>query len=130
MEQSKRNKEFITRYFNALSGRKVTQELLEEYISDKELIAHINFFTGAFPCYEIIVEEITAEDNRVVIHGRFKGCHKGDFNGISPTNRTVEVSVAVGYEIENEKIVHHWILADQMSLMEQLGVVPAAEPAH
>jgi predicted ester cyclase len=33
----------------------------------------------------------------------------------------------VSYEIENGKIVHHWLIADQMILMEQLGLmnVPA-----
>jgi predicted ester cyclase len=29
----------------------------------------------------------------------------------------------VGYEIENEKIINHWVIADQVMLMEQLGVM-------
>lgn len=123
MEQSKQNKEFLTRYFKALATAPVTQALLEEYITDNELIAHIHFFTAAFPGYLILADEMTAEDNRVIVHGRFKGVHEGDFNGILPTHRTVEFSLAVGYEIENEKIVHHWIIADQMALMQQLGVM-------
>ena len=128
MEQQKQNKEFIIRYFNALSsGVPRTRELLEQYTTDEELIGHILFFDTVFPGYEVIADELIAEDNRVVLHGRFIGCHEGEFNGILPTHRTVEFPLAVGYEIENSKIIHHWIVADQMAMMEQLGVmnVPA-----
>ena len=51
-----------------------------------------------------------------------KGVHEGDFNGISPTHKKVEVPLVVGYIIENEKIVDHWMLADQVALMQQLGL--------
>ncbi len=45
MEQTKQNKEFIIRYFNAISGVTKTRELLEEYTTDEELISHIVFLT-------------------------------------------------------------------------------------
>jgi predicted ester cyclase len=104
--------------------------LLEKYIADEELMQHIAFFEGVFPGYEVIADEMTAEDNRVVVKARLKGVHEGELNGILPTHRTVEFAFAIGYEIENEKIVHHWLIADQMSLMEQLGAVPSAEAVH
>ena len=127
MEQQKQNKEFIIRYFNALSGIIKTKQLVEQYTTDEELIGHIAFFDAAFPKYELFADEMTAEGNRVVVRARFKGCHEGEFNGISPTNRTVEFPFVIRYEIENGKIVHHWLIADSMALMEQLGAmnVPA-----
>jgi hypothetical protein len=131
MQQQNQNKEFITRYFKALAGgAPETKELREKYIADEELLEHIAFFEGVFPGYEIIADEMTAEDNRVVVKARLKGVHEGELNGILPTQRTVEFAFAISYEIENEKIVHHWIIADQMALMEQLGVVPATEAVH
>jgi predicted ester cyclase len=128
MQQEKQNKEFIIRYFNALSSEDSrTRECLEQYTTDEELIGHILFFNTVFPGYEIVADELIAEGSRVVLRGRLKGCHEGEFNGISPTHRNVEVALVVGYEIENEKIVSHWLISDQMALMEQLGVmnVPA-----
>ena len=119
------NKELITRYFNALSAVAKTQTVVEEYVTDEELKEHIAFFEKAFPAYELFADEMTAEDNRVVVRARFKGVHKGDFNGISPTHRQVEFPFMISYEIENGKIAHHWIVADQMALMEQLGVMNA-----
>jgi len=123
MELHRQNKEFIIRYINALSGVTKTRELMEEYISDEELLGHIAFFDTVFPKYEMFMDEITAEGNRVVVRARAKGIHKGVFNGIQPTHRNVEFPFVVSYEIENGKIVHHWLIADQVTLMEQLGVM-------
>ena len=127
MNQLQQNKEFIIRYFNALSGVTKTRELLEQYITDEELIGHAIFFDTVFPNYEIIADEMTAEDNRVVVRARSRGVHKGEFNGILPTNKTIETHFMITYVIENGKIIHHTLIADQMELMEQLGVmnVPA-----
>ena len=125
MDQQKQNKEFIIRYFNAISGVAKTRELLEEYITDEELIKHIVFFDTVFPLYELFGDEIIAEGNKVVVRARFRGCHKGELNGILPTHRMVDFPAVISYEIENGKIVHHWMIADQMMLMEQLGVMNA-----
>jgi predicted ester cyclase len=127
MEQQKQNKEFIIRYYNAISGVIKTRELLQSYITDESLLEHIAFFDAAFPGYEMFADEMTAEDNRLVVRARFIGCHEGDFNGILPTHRKVDFPCVVSYEIENKKIVHHWVIGDQVALMEQLGAmsVPA-----
>jgi len=123
MEQHRQNKEFIIRYFNKMAEAEITRELLEEYITDKELIGHILFFESVFPKYKIFTDEMMAEGNRVLVRGRLKGRHEGEFNGIQPTHRNVEFPLVISYQIENGKIVHHWLMADQMVLMEQLGVM-------
>ena len=125
MEQHRKNKEFIIRYFNAMVEGKVSRELLEQYITDEELIGHILFFDSVFPNYEIFADEMLAEGNRVIVRGRLKGQHEGEFNGILPTHRIVEFPLVISYQIEDGKIVHHWLMADSMALMEQLGVMNA-----
>jgi predicted ester cyclase len=57
------------------------------------------------------------------------GKHEGSLNGIPPTYKEVEFPFAIGYEIENNMIIHHWLIADQMMLMEQLGIVNAEATA-
>jgi predicted ester cyclase len=130
MEQITRNKEFLIKYVNALSGVAKPRTLLQQYITDEGLIGHIEFFEAAFPKYELFVDEMTAEGNRVVVKARFKGTHLGAMGNMAPTYRPVELQFAIRYEIENDKIISHWMLADQTSLFEQLGVLPAAEAAH
>ena len=130
MDQQRKNKEFIINYYNAVSGTSKPRELLEKYISDPELIGHIEFFEKAFPCYKLFIDEITAEGNRVIIRARNVATHLGYLGEIPPTGKDVDFPFVVCYEIENSMIVNHWMIADQLTLMEQIGVVPANEAAH
>lgn len=123
MNTLQENKELVIEYFNAVSGVKKTRKLLEKYVSDNHLMEHIEFFDTVFPAYEIFADEITAEGSRVVVKARIKGRHEGELSGIPPTHKNVEFPFATGYEIENNKIINHWLVADQMMLMEQLGVM-------
>ncbi len=66
---------------------------------------------------------MVSEGNKVVVRGRAKGMHKGPLNGIPATGETMNITFIIRYTIENGKITDHWILADQMLLMEQLGVM-------
>lgn len=122
MNQAIQNKAFLLEYYNAVSGVKKTSELLAHYITDQALIDHITFFDGAFPKYEIFADELTAEGNRVVVRARFRGRHEGEWNGIPPSHRPVEFTFIIGYEILHRKIVSQWLIADQLTLLEQLGV--------
>jgi predicted ester cyclase len=131
MDQQQKNKEFIINYLNAVgTGVPKTRALLEKYMTDEALISHIEFFETAFPLYEVYIDEMMADGNRVIVQARLKGTHLGNLGDIPPTFKTVDFPFVVRYEIEDNKIVSHWSLADQMALMEQLGVVPAAEAAH
>lgn len=123
MDPVKKNKEFIVNYINALSGIVKTKELCDQYITDTHLTEHILFFDGAFPKYEMFIDEITGEGSRVILRARLKGKHEGELNGIPPTHKEVLFPFVIGYEIENNKIKSHWLMADQVMLMEQLGVM-------
>jgi len=123
MDQAKKNKEFIIGYINALSGVIKSRELCEKYIADNSLTEHILFFDAVFPNYEMFIDEITAEGNRIILRARLKGKHEGELNGIPPTHKEVLFPFVIGYEIVNHKIISHWLLADQMMLMEQLGIM-------
>ncbi|NJN42915.1 MAG: hypothetical protein HC811_12460 [Flammeovirgaceae bacterium] len=123
MDQVKKNKELVMNYINSLSGVIKTREGCEAFVSDQGLIDHILFFDGVFPKYELLIDEVTGEGNRIIIRARLKGKHEGELNGIPPTFKEVLFPMIVGYEIENNKIISHWLMADQMMLMEQLGVM-------
>ncbi len=125
MSNLKENRAFIVRYFNAISGHVKTTDLCKVYTTDQALIDHILFFDGAFPKYELFIDEMIAEDDKVLVRGRAVGIHKAEFNGIPPTGKTMDLPFAVRYTVKNGIIVDHWLIADQVILMEQLGVIDA-----
>jgi steroid delta-isomerase-like uncharacterized protein len=84
------------------------------------------FFT-AFPDVHADIEYIVAEDSLVVVFLNFTGTHKGLFQGRSSTNKTVKIRSADLYKVENEKIVEHWDVVDQLDLLQQTGAITFAQ---
>lgn len=58
------------------------------------------------------------------------GTHKGEFQGISPTNKKVRITGIVINRIEGNKIVERWTEIDALGILAQLGVVPELEHEH
>jgi predicted ester cyclase len=120
MDQQKKNKQFIIEYISAMSGQAKTLNLLKKYNEDAGLIGNILLKESIFPCYEVAIQEMVAEGDRVVVLAKFKGVHKGEWLGLTPTHKEVSYTFAVGYEVRNNKIVHSWLVADNLSLVDQL----------
>jgi len=79
---------------------------------------------AAFPDLKCTLDdEIEAESKEAAIWS-MRGTHKGSFFGNSPTGRRVEVHGFVFAHIKNGQITESWFLIDQMSVLQQIGVVP------
>lgn len=122
MNQAQNSKQFFLNYWAALSGKEKTYELITRFVADERLIEHILFFEKLFPKYEAVADEIIAEGKRVFVRSHIKGRHEGAMEGIPATHQKINVPFAMGYQIENEKIVDFWAIADEMELFEQLGL--------
>jgi len=64
-----------------------------------------------------------------MVRARMKAVHKGECNGIPPTHKQVELPFVIQYTIDDEMITSHWMISDQMELMQQLGVVESESTA-
>jgi predicted ester cyclase len=73
------------------------------------------------------IEHIVAENDLVVVFLNFTGTHKGEFQGMPPTNKKINIRSADLYRIENEKIVQHWDVVDQVNLLQQTGAILFAQ---
>jgi steroid delta-isomerase-like uncharacterized protein len=76
-------------------------------------------FFKAFPDWRANIEHIVAENNLVMIFLNGNGTHKGDFRGIPPTDKLVNIRSADLYKIENGIIKKHWDVVDQLNLLKQ-----------
>lgn len=117
---STESKQLIGRYLQALSGQSKTRDLVEHFVSDPSLAAHIHDVEAAFPEYELIAENLIAERDLVAMRGTFHGVHRGPFAGIPATGRSVSAPLMIIYRIENERIAEHWLHFDGASLVAQL----------
>jgi predicted ester cyclase len=75
-----------------------------------------------------------AEGDEVVTRKTFHGTHEGEFMGIPPSGRTVNVSLIDVVRISEGQVVEHWSVGDNLGMMQQLGVIPqqgeSVEPSH
>src|SRR4026207_1388670 len=84
-------------------------------------------FLAAFPGGQHSIDDIVVEGDKVVTRITYRGAHTGDLMGMPPTGKHVAVSARPIDKRANGKIVETWRLFDQMSMMQQLGVIPAPE---
>jgi predicted ester cyclase len=87
--------------------------------------AVVSLFASSFTAMEWKIEELIAEDDRVVARTSMTGRHDGDFFGIPPTGRSVSLSGIHILTMRDGKIVLHEGLNDDLGLMRQLGAVSA-----
>lgn len=120
-----KNKEFVRRYLDALSGKPKTRESIDRFVTDQELIDHILSSEVAFPEYRLDVEEMVAEGELVTVRGTVSGVNRGPLKDLPPTNREVSFAIFITYRVVNEKIVEHWMLTDDLAWMKQLGLIPS-----
>jgi predicted ester cyclase len=80
-------------------------------------------FSG-FPDLHVNIEHILAENNYVLVFLNFTGTHRGQYEGLPATNKSViNRSADDLYRIENDKIVEHWDVVDRLDLLKKIGAI-------
>ncbi|MCQ3973783.1 MAG: ester cyclase [Anaerolineae bacterium] len=95
----------------------------------EEMKQMLKMFYSAFPDLHHTFDDQIAEGDKVVLRLTFRGTHQGEFQGIPPTGKKIEVTATVVDRIVDGKMVEHWSTMDNLSLMQQLGVIPVPEAA-
>ena len=131
------NKDLARRSWESLSER--NPDLIEEFYPP-DLVWHepdqdirgyeearqfVSTFFDAFPDINITVEDAIAEGDQAVTRYTIRGTHRGETEEFGPpTGRQMEVEGITIHRIEGGKIVEEWERYDNLSVMQQLGLVP------
>ena len=93
----------------------------------------LDFFRSlqvAFPDFHMAVEDLIAGGDKTVARVRATGTQSGEFMGVPPTGASVDMELIDIMRFDRAGLVcEHWGVADMLSLMQQLGVVPTGDPA-
>jgi steroid delta-isomerase-like uncharacterized protein len=93
-------------------------------ISLEEDQAALKGWHEAFPDVVIVPEKLIAEGDLVTIYWIARGTNTGTGNGLPATGKKVEQSGITIWRIVNGKIKEEWSAFDQLSMMQQLGLLP------
>jgi len=119
------NKELVRQYLDAINRKPKTIDVLQQYLTDQELIDHIVVAELAFPLYWLEVDEMIAEGDLVSLRVKMRGVHRGEFMGIPPTGKEIIIPGFLTYRIVNGKIADHWMMMDNNLMLQQLGASQA-----
>ena len=81
-------------------------------------------FQAAFSDKVCIDEARLAEGEWMAAFGRQEATHSGEFMGIAPTGRRVEIRYMDFWHVKDGRIVDNWVMVDFPHVMRQLGVDP------
>jgi steroid delta-isomerase-like uncharacterized protein len=89
----------------------------------------VTLYRNAFPDLHFKIDQMIGADQYMTTRYTATGTHKGEFRGIAPTNKTIEVEGVVIHRISRGRIAETWVIWDALGQMQQLGAVPAPEKA-
>ncbi len=88
------------------------------------------FFTmmlQAMPDARATIHYQNAEGDKVTTRKTLHGTHRGEFMGISPTGKEVELLVIDIFRVTGGKLSEHWGTWDRLSILEQIEVMPPSK---
>jgi predicted ester cyclase len=86
------------------------------------------WFTGFQSGFSVIGFEtlaMVADEEKVAVRWRFTVDHVGTFAGVEATGRRITFDGMVLYRLENGLIAETWLHINELSLLGQVGVIPA-----
>jgi steroid delta-isomerase-like uncharacterized protein len=133
-----KNKALVTRYFEEVWNQgklEVLDEIIDaDYVNHSPGIPNpprgpaglkpiVYAMRQAFPDLKYVVENLVISEEQVAAHVTMHGTHLGDFFGLAPTGKTIKVAQMQIEQIKNGKIIAHWRVTDDLTLMRQLGQI-------
>jgi predicted ester cyclase len=117
-------------HFSSAARKEVPGAVLQGH---DQIAAFFSVFWEAFPDLEVTVTSVVEEGSVVAIQARCHGTHLGTLatpgGDIPPTGRHIDLPFSDDYHVKGGLIVSGHLHFDRLSLLEQLGVVPAPVPA-
>lgn len=79
---------------------------------------------SAFPDWTVTLEDFLIEDEQIAGRWMARGTHLGPFLGLSPTGRRIAMKEMGIFRFADGQLAEAWRVADELSLMQQLGAAP------
>lgn len=80
---------------------------------------------GAVPDLHCSVETVLSSGDMASVRIVFSGTHTGAFLGAPPTGNPIRFLAFDMHHIADGKIVESWHLEDNLSVLQQMGILPA-----
>lgn len=138
-----KNKATIRRYYEEILNQGDVNALADiavsDYVENDPLPGQATGLAGLQERVELLrgalsphftIEDMVAEGDKVVVRWTQRGMHVRDFLGLPSTGKRFTISGIDIYSLRDGRMAEHWHVVDQLSLLQQLGVIPMPEQAR
>jgi len=87
----------------------------------------INWLHGLWGPMRADVGDMICEDDKVVARVTMHGRHIGEFLGKPPTGKAFSTQQIHIWRLEDDKVIEHWSVRDDLGQALQLGLLPAGD---
>jgi predicted ester cyclase len=92
--------------------------------------AFVAVVRNAFPDLTITIDQAIAEGDLVALHITASGTMQGEFAGMPPSGKNATWEAVHISRFVNGKVAEHWVVQDQLGMLQQLGFIPISpDPA-
>lgn len=116
------NKEAVRRLFeevwNARNLDAVADVLVPDYAERERVWAEM--VLAAFPDTHFTIDDMLAEGDRVATRVTWRATHRGDFAGIAPTGKQIEISAMFIHRMGDGKAIESWGFGDAIGIYDQI----------
>ena len=93
------------------------------------VLEFFEMYRAAFPDLRMDPEDVLASGDKVVARVRATGTNTGEFMGMPPSGKNVDVELIDIIRFGDDGLAHeHWGVFDALAMMQQLGVIPEGPP--
>ena len=78
---------------------------------------------AAVPDQRWTVDEVLAEEDKVVCHLTWSGSQQGTYQGVAPTGKYFSIQQVQTFRVTEGKFSEHWAIRDDLSLFQQLNII-------
>jgi steroid delta-isomerase-like uncharacterized protein len=113
---------------DGLIAADVVDHTLDTSITKKTGLAGVKelftFYHTAFPDIKTTIHKEVAEDDMLMAYWTVEGTNTGPMGGMPPTNKKIKMDGMEVVKYKDGKIVEHWEIDDNLTMMRQLGLIP------
>lgn len=132
------NKQLVLKLYAALNDgdvAAVSELVTPDYVENDPLPGQGCGRQGVIDRFSVIVNglaprftvhDVVAERDKVVVRWTNAGTHVGEFAGIPATGQAFTIGGIDIYRVAGGRLCEHWHQIDQLSMLGQLGLLPAA----
>jgi predicted ester cyclase len=98
-----------------VNGRPIARDALKQALASRR---------HAFSDIQVTVDDQVAEGEKVSTRRTWRATHTGQYRGVAPTGNPVAWTQISVVRFSEGRIVEDWAVADEVSLLQQLGALP------